>query len=125
MDIEEAIQHLKEARKYPVAYSEQEQEAYEKVFAALRAQQTPSKLDRSRWNGCEHCDVEWEPGEYWSDDFEYDSHEFRIDDDSILYHDSRFGWEGVTIKFCPFCGRPLTEEAWAELERRINGGTTD
>lgn len=25
------------------------------------------------------------------------------------------------IKFCPECGRPLTEEAWAELERRLRG----
>ncbi len=25
------------------------------------------------------------------------------------------------IKFCPECGRPLTEEAWAELERRVRG----
>lgn len=31
------------------------------------------------------------------------------------------------IKFCPFCGKPLTEEAWAELESRIGGNdeTTD
>lgn len=30
-------------------------------------------------------------------------------------------------RFCPMCGRPLTEEAWAELERRIGGndGTDD
>lgn len=27
--------------------------------------------------------------------------------------------------FCYVCGRPLTEEAWAELERRINGGRND
>ena len=25
------------------------------------------------------------------------------------------------IKFCPECGRPLTEEAWAELEKRARG----
>ena len=24
-------------------------------------------------------------------------------------------------KFCPDCGRPLTEEAWAELEKRFRG----
>ena len=44
-------------------------------------------------------------------------------------------WEGCeycknmsTLKgFCYSCGRPLTEEAWAELERKIGGndGTTD
>lgn len=27
--------------------------------------------------------------------------------------------------YCPFCGRPRIEEAWAELERRINSGTVD
>lgn len=27
--------------------------------------------------------------------------------------------------FCYACGRPLTDEAWAELERRINDETTD
>lgn len=43
----------------------------------------------------------------------------------------RSRWEGCIacglpgFKFCPHCGHPLTEEAWAGLERRINGGTTD
>ena len=47
----------------------------------------------------------------------------------------RSRWEGCeycknmsTLKgFCYSCGRPLTEEAWAELERKIGGndGTTD
>ena len=39
MTAEEAIKYLQEARQYPVAYTEQEQEAYEMAFAALRAQQ--------------------------------------------------------------------------------------
>lgn len=25
------------------------------------------------------------------------------------------------LKFCPWCGRPLTPEAWAELEKRLRG----
>lgn len=27
--------------------------------------------------------------------------------------------------YCHNCGRSLTEDAWSELERRINGGTAD
>jgi len=26
-----------------------------------------------------------------------------------------------TISFCPFCGRPLTDEAWTELKKRLEG----
>ena len=47
----------------------------------------------------------------------------------------RSRWEGceycknmsILKGFCYSCGRPLTEEAWAELERKIGGndGTTD
>jgi hypothetical protein len=39
MTIKEAIKHLKEAREYPVAYTKEEQEAYEMAFSALFAQQ--------------------------------------------------------------------------------------
>lgn len=60
------------------------------AISALRAQQSP--LDRSRWKGC-----------YWCTGFcpevTGDPH-----------------WD---YRFCPKCGRPLTEEAWVELERRI------
>lgn len=44
----------------------------------------------------------------------------------------RSRWEGceyckdipasIRKGFCYACGRPLTEEAWAELERRMSGG---
>lgn len=30
-------------------------------------------------------------------------------------------WLWERHSFCPDCGRPLTEEAWAELERKIGG----
>lgn len=63
---------------------------------ALRAQQNPAKLDGSRWKGCG-----------WCRRFQGKFDETKAD------------------RYCKLCGRPLTEEAWAELERRINGGTTD
>lgn len=53
-------------------------------------------LDRSRWEGCNYCK------------------KYGI---VLAAFD---GWS-----YCNCCGRPLTEEAWAELERRINRGTAD
>lgn len=66
--------------------------ALEMAISALRAQQTP--LDRSRWEGCMCCE-------------QYDEEKFRVG--------------GLNVNYCMFCGRPLTEAAWAELERRISG----
>lgn len=75
-------------------------EASKIAISALRAQQAHAKLDRSRWDGCDNCTA--------------GDGEFRC----LL---EKWG-DG---DYCSRCGRPLTEEAWAELERRINGGTTD
>lgn len=36
-------------------------------------------------------------------------HDFRIMGDGLFYFDSQLGWEGVTINFCPWCGKTLTE----------------
>lgn len=100
-------------------------EACRVACAALCAQKT--KLDRSRWDGCDIC-ISWHTKK-------------PIDDmhgDIIIHHGaitSSLGYREIydyrdrkvlgDFMFCPFCGRPLTEEAWAELERRINGGTAD
>ena len=67
--------------------------ALELAVSALRVQQTAAKLDRNRWEGCYWC-VGFCP------EVTGDPH-----------------WD---YRFCPHCGHPLTEEAWAELERRIN-----
>lgn len=98
-------------------------EACRMASEALRTQQTHIKLDRSRWEGCAECEAV-----YGEDDWDCAGlHEYRIVDCYLQYFDHQFGWEGVKIKFCPNCGRPLTEEAWAELERKIGGnnGATD
>lgn len=71
--------------------------ALDAAISALRTPQTPAKLDRSRWEGCICCTRQ-----------------------SQVRARERHGY-----RYCEHCGRPLTEAAWAELERRVNGGTTD
>lgn len=68
-------------------------EAFEMAVDALRARQASTKLDRSR-RGCEWC------GFYKSQQQLYSRR----------------------IMYCEKCGNPLTEESWAELERRISDG---
>lgn len=90
-------------------------DAAELAIAALRALQAPAKLDRSRWEGCEYC-LEGKGVVT-----------FAVPDEiEIPEDDVEMGWVEKP-QYCPFCGRPLTEEAWAELEAKIGGndGTAD
>lgn len=74
------------------------------AVSALRAQQ--ALLDKSRWKGCEWC---------------------RQFGSIPLRGFTPHGCTSTTVKYCPCCSKPLTEDAWAELERRIGGndGTND
>lgn len=76
----------------------------------------PAHIDREAWEPCECC----KPSENGLDP--YGGHYFQIDGKEIYYNDTDDGWEGEEINFCPWCGRPLTEEAWAMLEKKLNGG---
>lgn len=72
-----------------------------KIWKARERQEdrsVPAGLDRSRWVGCSLC----KGVTGWTQDLDDEHHE-------------------VEFLFCPVCGRPITEEAWAELERRIGG----
>lgn len=97
MTIEESIQHCEEVAagkteqgKCPECAADHKQLAkWLRELVALRAQQ-PRPLDRSRWERCEFCD-------------KYGLVLAAFD-----------GWS-----YCNRCGRPLTEAAWSELERRI------
>ncbi len=70
--------------------------------AARVLREHSAKLDRSRWAGCRDCGREW-----------------GVLDDRT----NRF--EMRERHFCGSCGRPLTEQAWAELERRCAELSTD
>lgn len=91
-------------------------EAYGVAIRALRAQNSPAKLDRSRWEGCERCNWNWnlEGLEAW---MRGELGEIRIIGD-VMPCGVSSAQTVEQIKYCPFCGRPLTEEAWAEMERR-------
>lgn len=83
-------------------YSENESCEYRKEDGSCWAPYSSAKLDRGRWKGCDNCTA--------------GDGEFR----HLL---EKWG-DG---DYCSHCGRPLTEEAWTELERRfeVNNGTTD
>lgn len=120
MTIDEAIKRIEnhmEAHKIGEYPHIQLKEALDMAITALRAQTDfngtyvniewlkqveaerdalkNAKLDRSLWKGCKTCKGE------------------------------RSFTARHKVPFCPMCGRPTTEEAWAELGRRMNGGKTD
>lgn len=53
----------------------------------------PPHLDRSAWEPCGAC-------------------KSPVD---LSY------WLGMSVVFCPHCGRPLTDAAWDMLEKRLEG----
>ena len=60
-------------------------------------------IDREQWSPCSRC--------------KYEEEEIRI------YYPAEFdggmAYEYGEAKFCPECGRPLTEGAWVELENKL------
>ena len=75
-------------------------EEYGKTWLAYAYQ--PAHIDREAWT------AEWKRGEYPSG-----TH--------YLYCSKCGGRNGKHSMFCPDCGRAITPEAWAELEKRLRG----
>lgn len=102
-DLEKALQYFVIA----VPESEEQAKAYfwaRKGITALCSMQEagePFHIDRSKWEYCLTCR-----------DLQYLPHEMCADVKMP-------GGSEIGASFCPWCGRPLTEEAWAELERRV------
>lgn len=102
MTKEEAIKNREECLKYLEGIGAMASsgcvEAVKWSIKALRAYH--HKLDRSRWKGCFLCK-----------DATYLGGDVCVSGTHCV---------GLSeFDFCPNCSRPLTEESWAELERKI------
>lgn len=121
MTTEEAIKILETGVEFPnfKHTADDVDEACKMAIAAFRAQQTLAKLDRSRWEGCDYCN---DPSPHRDCVLPDGTEQFLCSKDGLFgdcYINER------RIHFCPMCGCPITEEAWTELERRLNDGAVD
>lgn len=94
------------------------------ALMALTALTPPTQEQMERvWPGCEACKGD---KTIKSDNF-CGAATLRIIGDSIDLHgnDKKIKFfrhiyaPSFSIKFCPYCGRPLTQEAWVELKNRL------
>lgn len=104
-DLEKALQYFVIA----VPESEEQAKAYfwaRKALTALRSMQEAREtfhIDRNEWT------AEWI----------YPENEWNLPRCSKCGCNSKDATYGHKNNFCPKCGRAMTEEAWAELERRV------
>lgn len=81
------------------------------------------KPNRSRWKGCEYCKVDHDGYSTCFRDINGRSVRIYIPEcEAAIVVPGRCSHKAyIEIAYCPFCGKPLTQEAWAELEGRIGG----
>ena len=70
----------------------------------------PVHIDRSKWEPCGACK---------NGEITIHVPEFRAMAVCNQHMDREAFDLTLRLKFCSWCGRPLTEEAWAELEKRL------
>lgn len=79
----------------------------------------PAHIDREAWNRpCLFCCEKSKGRKTLAFDSAGDAVTLEIDGNKAAIESDSMGF---IVEFCPKCGRPLTEEAWAELEKRLRG----
>ena len=76
----------------------------------------PAHIDREAWEPCGRCEEKDCSNCAYGDDPEGRSHCKSCEGESWW----RSEWTPY-YDFCPWCGRPMTEHAWAKLEKRVGG----
>ena len=77
----------------------------------------PVRIDREKWKPCKLCSTEMNCASC-----DNAIRPITSCGDCIVTDNGKTEWKCDSALFCRYCGRPLTEEAWAELERRVCGG---
>ena len=143
MKIEEAIKWMEEAIQETTECFEEcspalqkelveQKEVFELALTALRSMPKagePFHIDRSKWKPCEFCNGKTVLYQYTNstklfvNTFGGAATLVTECNDCPPYADCCMkdisANSAFRTKFCPECGRPLSEEAWAELERRL------
>ena len=88
---------------------EKDCEALEAAIAALRPSGEPP-IDREKWEPCEWCGSVGKKPDNWVCTLEDDDGHTVTNNHIVVC---------ATANYCPSCGRPLTEAAWTELEKRV------
>ena len=78
----------------------------------------PAHIDREAWEPCLFCCEERKWRRPLAFDEAGDAVTIEIDGNAAAIESDSMGF---IIKFCPECGRPLTNKAWDELEKRLRG----
>lgn len=87
---------------------EKDCEALETAIAAMRPSGEPP-IDRDKWEPCKKCkSCASCTGSI-------------INSDVLPCSQCEDYCNYIPRKYCPECGRPITEEAWTELEKRVRG----
>lgn len=127
MTNEEAIDILQEEHDwvqepyYVIKAIEMAVSALRMAVAKNETTTQPDHIDREAWTGCQLCKRLGEKDPCYKDGCfkkSYPACDFRCDK-FLDWRADRKKLEGSS--FCPWCGRPLTPEAWAELEKRLRG----
>lgn len=115
MKIEEVIKQLESILDHTrsMAAESDADEIWKEDITALEFAITALRSIPETGEPCEFC----EKADFGEFGFEITKHYAKISGALGSY---RFPKERQ-FSYCPKCGRPLTEEAWAELERRARG----
>lgn len=107
MTIEEALDMLEYGDWFQSVYNNLPESTANKVAEAIEALAKVVHIDREKWEPCHSCDSKCLIC------MVNETHKCRICKDYKYYL--------PLYQFCPKCGRPLTDQAWAELEKRMRG----